>query len=252
MVVLISALIGWLLSPFVSLLTARPPLLSGAEPLDLKFRCDACRNPIAVKDAVPVFSFVWLRGKCRACGQSIAWDMAAEVGAVVISAFIAWRLGWHSDLPAYILLGLVTVIVVLVDARIHRIAYRLVQPAALASFILLAISTFVDHEWSQLGRAVLGAIAATAFIWILRFINPAGMGDGDVRLMWLLGLFMGWNGWSFVFMGLFYGFMLGSVAGIFFMVTRKAGRKSQIAFGPYLCAGALLVVLFPSTTSLLS
>lgn len=251
MAVLISALIGWVLSPFVSLLTARPPLLKGAEPLSLQFRCDACRAPIATKDAVPVLSFVWLRGKCRACHQSIAWDGAAELGSVVISAFIAWRVGWHSDLPAYLLLGLVTVIVVLVDARIHRIAYRLVQPAAIASFVLLAVATFVDHEWSQLGRAVLGAIAATVFIWILHFINPAGMGDGDVRLMWLLGLFMGWNGWIFVFMGLFYGFMLGSLAGIFFMLTKKAGRKSQIAFGPYLCAGALLVVLFPSTTTLL-
>lgn len=243
---IIGAAVGLVAAPFVSLLTARPPLREGAEPLTLAFRCDSCRVAIAPSDAIPLVSFGRLRGRCRACAAPISrWDLAAEVGSIAVGALIGWRIGLHAELPAMLLLGLVLVSMVLVDFRIHRIATRLVYPASLAGAALLAVAAASDGTWEAWTRAVLGGLAASAFLWLLAFIAPSGMGDGDARLALLLGMFLGWRGWRHVYMGLVAGFLLGSVAGIALIVARRGTRKSQIAFGPYLAAGALLFVLWP-------
>ena len=81
---------------------------------------------------------------------------------------------------------------------------------------------------------------------MLWLISPGGIGQGDARLSLLLGMFLGWLGWRQVVIGMFAGFLLGSVGGLLLMVVRKGGRKTQIAFGPYLAVGALIVALWPS------
>lgn len=243
---IIGAVVGLVAAPWVSLLTARPPLREGAEPLTLGFRCDSCRAAIKTIDAVPLLSFVRLRGRCRSCAAPInRWDLAAEVGSIAVGALIGWRIGWHAELPAMLLLGLVLVSVILVDFRIHRIATRLIYPASLAGAVLLAIAATSNGSWDAWKRAILGGLAASAFLWLLALIAPSGMGDGDARLALFLGLFLGWRGWRHVYMGLLAGFLLGSIAGIVMIAARRGNRKSQIAFGPYLAVGALLFVLWP-------
>ena len=243
---LIGAAVGLGAAPALSLLSARPPLREGAEPLALPFRCDSCRAPIALSDAVPFVSFVRLHGRCRSCAVPISrWDLAAEVGSVAVGALVGWRIGMRAELPAMLLLGLVLVSVVLVDFRIHRIATRLIYPATVVGAALLAVAAANDGTWEWWKRAVIGGLAASAFLWLLAFIAPSGMGDGDARLALLLGLFLGWRGWRHVYLGLLAGFLLGSIAGLALIVARRGTRKSQIAFGPYLAAGGLMFVLWP-------
>jgi leader peptidase (prepilin peptidase)/N-methyltransferase len=70
------------------------------------------------------------------------------------------------------------------------------------------------------------------------------MGFGDVKLAGVLGLVLGWLGWSILLVGGFLGFLLGAVVGGALMAVRKAGRKSKIPFGPFMLAGALLAILW--------
>ena len=244
---LLGALIGFVFAPFASVLTSRPPLLDAVEMPGIPFRCDTCRATISPVDAVPIVSFLVRRGRCRSCGSSInRWDLAAEVLSVAVCALVGWRIGTVAELPAFLLLGLVSVVVVLVDARLHKIATRMIYPAAALSLALLGVAGAVHGDGKAVLRAALGGLAASAFIWLLVLIYPAGMGEGDARLVLLLGMFLGWNGWRFVYLGIFAGFMLGSVAGIILIVVKKTGRKTQIAFGPYLCIGAVFVALWPN------
>ena len=247
---IVGGVVGLILAPFVSLLSARPPLREGAEPLSLAMRCDSCRAPVALKDAVPLVSFALLRGRCRACAGRIArTDFLAEVASVVVASLIGWRVGLHAAVWAHLLLGAVLVVVVIVDFRLHKIPTRLVYPATAASVALLALASAHDGSWAAFRRAVLGALAASAFLWLLVLVAPSGMGDGDARLALLLGLFLGWQGWKHVYFGLLAGFLVGSLAGIGLMIARRGGRKMQIAFGPYLAVGALWVVLWPGVVS---
>jgi leader peptidase (prepilin peptidase) / N-methyltransferase len=242
----LGAVIAFLLAPVTSVLTTRPPLRDAEEQPSGRFRCDSCGSRVRPDDAVPVLSYLRLRGKCRTCGAAInRWDLAAEVLSLAVGALVGWRVGMHRELPAFLLLGLVSVVVVLVDARLHKIATKMIYPAAAAGFALLAVAGLTTGRSDAVLRALLGGLAASAFIWLLVIIYPAGMGDGDARLVLFLGLYLGWFGWRYVYIGMMAGFLLGSVCGIVLMVVKKTGRKTQIAFGPYLCAGAMFVALWP-------
>jgi leader peptidase (prepilin peptidase)/N-methyltransferase len=94
-----------------------------------------------------------------------------------------------------------------------------------------------------LGHALVGGGGAWLLLLLVHLVSPRGMGFGDVRLAFVLGLFLGWLGYSHVVLGLFAGFLLGSVAGIVLVVGRRRSRKDAIPFGPFLAAGALLAVL---------
>jgi leader peptidase (prepilin peptidase)/N-methyltransferase len=75
-------------------------------------------------------------------------------------------------------------------------------------------------------------------------VHPAGMGYGDVKLAGLLGLYLGWLGWGPVLVGTFTGFLLGGLVGVALLVTRRAGRRTAIPFGPFMLGGAMLALFF--------
>ncbi len=92
--------------------------------------------------------------------------------------------------------------------------------------------------------ALLGAALAWVLLLVVHLVQPAGMGFGDVRLSFVLGLFLGWLDLRLVLIGLFLGFLLGSVLGVLLVLLRLRGRRDHIPFGPFLAAGAALAVFF--------
>jgi leader peptidase (prepilin peptidase) / N-methyltransferase len=252
----IGCIVGLVLAPLVSVLTSRPPLLDATELPGVPFRCDACRAQLSVRDSLPIVSFLSLGGKCRSCKAPInRWDLGAEVLSILLCGFVGWRVGVRWDLPAHLVVAAMGATVILVDARLHKIATRLVYPVAGVVAALLGLAVLADGSsgfvlW-DLGRALICGFAAFAFIWILGLISPAGMGDGDARLVLSLGMLLGWHSFRIGYFGLLAGFLLGSVFGVMLMVIKRAGRKTQIAFGPYLVAGALLVAVWPSAFDIL-
>ncbi|MEV4927081.1 prepilin peptidase [Streptomyces roseoverticillatus] len=95
-------------------------------------------------------------------------------------------------------------------------------------------------EPGSLARALAAAVALGAGYLVLAF---AGMGMGDVKLAPAAGALLGWHSWSAVITGTFTGFLLGAVAAVTLVVTGRAHRKEQAAFGPFLLAGTLSVSL---------
>lgn len=230
-------------------------MLDATERLGLSFRCDRCAAPLRVLDTVPVMSFLMRRGRCRSCGASIPLHQpVSEALTIAVAMLIGWRVGWAWALPAHLVLGFVSVCVVIIDYRLHKIPTRLVYPAAAIAAIALLVAAVVDDTMSSFVRAGLGGLLASGFLWLLVLFVPAGMGQGDARLSLLVGLLLGWHGWPHVYLGLLAGFMFGSVFGIALVIAKRLstrtkvrdGLKTQIAFGPYLCAGALLFSLWPS------
>ncbi|MGY1985973.1 prepilin peptidase [Blastococcus sp. SYSU DS0669] len=129
-----------------------------------------------------------------------------------------------------------------VDLAAHRLPDRVVLPAAAVCGAALLVDAAVLGTWLPLGRA--GAAGAVALLvpGVLRLLAPAALGLGDVKLLGLLGLVLGWFGWGVLLAGVFLGLLTGAAVSVALVATRRAGWRSTVPFGPPLLAGAVLAL----------
>jgi leader peptidase (prepilin peptidase)/N-methyltransferase len=187
----------------------------------------------------------WRRGR-PVSPQRLA--CTALTGAV-LGALAGAAAGWSALLPALLALALATTPLVLIDFEHHRLPDRLVRPAAVAGLVLLLLAAIIRRDWHALLRAGEGGAAVYAVFYLLMFISPKSFGFGDVKLGGILGGYLGWFGWAYVYYGIFAGFLLGSVLSVALLASRRATLKTAIAFGPMLIFGSLVVVAFDITPS---
>jgi leader peptidase (prepilin peptidase)/N-methyltransferase len=207
--------------------------------------CPACNTQLATRDNIPVVSWLILRGHCRTCGEAISIRYPLiEILTGVLFAAVGARYSHSWALPAFLVLTAALIAISAIDLEHFIIPNRIVYPVGFASVILLAFAALMGHDWPSFVRALLGAIAAFSFFFVLHVVAPGGMGFGDVRLSFILGMFLGWLGWAYVFGGLFSGFLYGAVIGMVLIAFGRRGRRQHIPFGPFLAAGTMTFVLF--------
>lgn len=148
--------------------------------------------------------------------------------------------GW--EVPAYLVFFTCLVAITVIDFQLQIIPNRIVYPTIFASVPLLALAALARGDWDRFGQALLGATLAWLALLILHLISPAGMGFGDVRLAFVLGLFLGWIDLGHVITGLFLGVLLIAVVGIALAALRLRSLQEHIAFGPFLAAGSTAAV----------
>jgi leader peptidase (prepilin peptidase) / N-methyltransferase len=168
--------------------------------------------------------------------------LAAAVGAVASTAVVL-RFGVSSELPAWGWFVLVGLLLGIVDVREHRLPNRVLLPGTAVALLLLTVAALVSDRWDDLGRGLLAGLACFALLLAMALISPSGLGMGDVKLVALTGLYLGWLGWPSVITGLFLGFLLQGLLGLCLIATRRAGLTSDLPFGPALLAGALASAL---------
>lgn len=177
--------------------------------------CPACDTRIGPLENVPVLSWLVLRGRCRHCGVGIPVRYPlVEAGTAALFAAFGARFAGSWVLPAYLLLAAALVAISLIDLDHLVIPNRIVYPVGFASVGLLALASAGEHDWGALGRSGLAGLAYFAVFYGLWFVAPKAMGFGDVRLAAVLGMHLGWLGWSALGLGMFLPFLVGSVAGI--------------------------------------
>jgi leader peptidase (prepilin peptidase)/N-methyltransferase len=160
--------------------------------------------------------------------------------AVVALGTVAGAVGVRPQLPAYLWLAAVGVTLAVIDMETLRLPDRLTIPSYPVGLVLLALPA----DWSALGRAVLGAVVAGGASLLLALLAPRGaLGLGDVKLLGVLGLFLGWLGWGVLVVGVALGFAIGALAAVAMLASRRAGLRDHLAFGPWLIAGALVAVV---------
>ncbi len=161
---------------------------------------------------------------------------------VALFAGAGLRFGADWVVPAYLVFFLCLVSISVIDAQRQIIPNRIVYPTIFASLPLLALAALAEGEWDRFGHAVMGASLAWLALFVIHMISPSGMGFGDVRLAFVLGLFLGWISLGHVVTGLFLGVLLISAVGIVLAVLRLRSLQEHIAFGPFLAAGSTLAV----------
>lgn len=183
-------------------------------------------------------------GRCPACGQRIGPPpgVVEAVTALVLAA-LAWRVPAPLTLLALCWVAVLGVALAFVDAAVHRLPDRLTLAAFAGAVGLLGAATLAGGRPGQLRTALVCALAVAGFYLILALISPAGMGLGDGKAAFSVGLATGWFGWPVAFLGTAAGFLFAGLFAAALLVLRRAGRKDHIPHGPFMFAGALTAIL---------
>jgi leader peptidase (prepilin peptidase)/N-methyltransferase len=232
--------LGLLIGSFLNVVIWRVP--RGESVVSPPSHCPGCDNEIKARDNVPVLSWLWLRGRCRHCGTRISPRYPlVELGTGLLFAGVAWHFGPHFVVVPYLYLAAVAVALTFIDLDHHRLPDVLTLPSYPVALALLGVTTLVDHTGhTPLLRAVLAGLALYAFYEVLAFIQPRGMGFGDVKLSGVLGIYLGWLGWGQLLVGAFLAFLIGGVVSIGLVLFAGAGRKTKVPFGPFMLLGTFL------------
>jgi leader peptidase (prepilin peptidase)/N-methyltransferase len=182
--------------------------------------------------------FPWDRGRF---GPPAVPSPAAELVAGALFAVVAVvRPAW--DLPAFLFLVAVGLLLALVDLRHRLLPNRVLVPAYAVSVALLTVAAAAQGEWSRLARAGAGAVVLFAAFLVLALVAPSGLGMGDVKLAALLGLHLGWLGWRPLVLGATAGFVVQALVAVVLLTARRVDREGALPFGPAMLAGALLAI----------
>jgi leader peptidase (prepilin peptidase)/N-methyltransferase len=200
-------------------------------------RCPGCGREIRAWENIPIVSFIVLGGKCAGCGGAISWRYPA-VELLTATGFVAIFLLDGPGIPLLRDLVFFSLLVPIVFIDIdHRIIPDELSLGGLAAGLLVSFLPGGDWKGSIAGALLGGGILYATAVLYEKVRGAEGMGGGDIKLLAMIGAFVGWRG---TLATIFVGSFLGAVGGILSMRKGGEGLKTAIPFGPYLCVAALL------------
>ncbi len=203
-------------------------------------RCPSCGSRIAPYDNLPLVSYFILRGRCRHCGSriSIQYPVVEGIsGLFLILLFL--RFGWSLKVPVYFLFLSALLVIAFVDARKGIIPDSISIPLLVLGLLLSPLTTGLKE--ALFGALLGGGLLLSIAILYYHFTGKEGMGGGDVKLLAMIGAFLGWRG---VFYSLFIGSATGSIVGVILSILKgRSLRHQPVPFGPFLSLGAVVYLL---------
>lgn len=179
------------------------------------------------------------RAAVRPSPARVALTSGAAAAALAGAPAIA---GLRPATLALVWFGAAAVVLVGVDLACHRLPDRVTYPAAVVCAVLLLVDAAATGTVPAFLRAVLAALLSLAVAGAARLLSPAGLGLGDVKLLGLLGLVLGWAGWGVLMAGVFAGFLIGALGSLVLLAVGRAGWRTALPFGPPLLVGAYVAL----------
>jgi leader peptidase (prepilin peptidase)/N-methyltransferase len=232
--IVFSALIGMIIASFLNVCIDRLPenqsLILPAS------HCSSCNRRLSVKDLIPVFSYLWLRGRCRYCRASIPRRILwVEISTGALFALLYWYYGLTAELAVTIFFSSLLIVIGVIDLERGLILNKLVYPGI---SIALLVSIFLPPHIKN--AAIGGGIGFGLFILIV-LVSRGGMGWGDVKLATLLGVV---TGYPLVFIALLLAIISGGLTAIVLLLLKIRKRKEPIPFGPFLSLSTIVTLLW--------
>jgi leader peptidase (prepilin peptidase)/N-methyltransferase len=199
--------------------------------------CPQCRTPVRGYDNIPLVSYLLLRGKCRSCGAKISWRyplVEALTGGFAVALYL--KFGLTLGFFAFFVFAAALLVITFIDLD-HRIIPDVISLPGIA--VGFGLSFFLPAPaWTE---SLIGLLAGGGSLYLVAIGYEAltkreGMGGGDVKLLAMIGA---WLGWKAVLFTIFFASLTGTVVGGGAMLIQKQGRHYAIPFGPFLAFGAL-------------
>lgn len=199
--------------------------------------CTSCNRRLTAVDLIPVFSYIYLRGKCRTCGEKISpIYVMTELVTGIFFAFSYWYIGFSFELVVALLFISLLMIIVVSD-----FAYMLIPDKVLLFFLPLIVVGRIFSPLTPWWDSILGAAVGFGLLLFIAILSKGGMGGGDIKLFFLIGYVLGTFN---TLLTLFLASIIGMIAGIIVIIIRKQGRKTPLPFGPSIALAAIIVYFF--------
>jgi len=208
--------------------------------------CEACQHKLAVKDLIPVFSYLRLRGRCRYCQTSVPRRLFwVELATGVVFALLAWHFGLSPALGIMAFYACLFIIIFVIDLEHGLILNKVVYPGMVVALLLALLPQPWLTQWIVTGiaNAALGGAIGFALFLLIAIVSRGGMGWGDVKLAALIGLA---TGFPLVFFSIIMGAILGGIVAVALVIAKKRKRRQTIPFGPFLALAAMITLLWGS------
>ena len=204
--------------------------------------CPLCSHQICWYDNIPLISYLLLLGKCRGCGARISLKYPlVELLNGVLTLLLFLRFGPTPVFAALFIFCSALVVITFIDIEHQIIPDEISLPGIVIGFVL---SFFLQgHSWLNSLLGILlggGSLLAVAYLY-QRLTGKEGMGGGDIKLLAMMGAFLGWKAVPFI---VFASSLVGSLFGITIMLLQKKDSKLAIPFGPYLAFCAVLYIFY--------
>ena len=199
--------------------------------------CPNCGNTLKPYDMIPVFSWLFLKGKCRFCKASISirYPIVEFIGAI-LATLIFHHYGFTWFTPVVFVFSMVLLATAFIDFDTMEI------PNGIVIFLLLYALLFIviDQNLTVFDRFI-GFFSASLPMVLINCIVKDSFGGGDIKLMAVCGIILGWQNTVFA---MFIAILLAGCYGMYLIITKKVEKGAHIAFGPYLCVGIFIAMLY--------
>jgi leader peptidase (prepilin peptidase)/N-methyltransferase len=240
---------GAIVGSFLNVCIARLP--NGESVIHPPSHCPYCNNGIRFYDNIPLISYLLLKARCRSCGKPISPRyFVVELLMASLSVALYYEFGLGVAFFAGFVFVAAMIVISFIDLDVRIVPDVISLPGIAVGLLISVIVRYgvedpiglVPAPISALVGVLLGGGFLFAVGWAYEyFTGVEGMGGGDVKLLAMIGAFLGWPSIPFT---LFAASLTGSVVGLTFMIVKGVGRRFALPFAPFLCLGALLYLFF--------
>lgn len=234
MIILLVTLFGLCVGSFLNVLIDR--IVRSESVIKGRSYCESCKKDLQFLDLIPVISFVLLKGKCRYCKTQLSlYYPLVEITTGILFALVVLYFG-ISSIPLilyYLFLVFSLIAIFFTDLKYGIIPDKVLFPAILVSFVYLLLNT------QYLILNTISGVGSFLFFLLLFLITKGrGMGLGDVKYAFFMGLFLGFPK---IISGLYVAFLTGALVSLILIIGgKKKFRGSTVPFGPFLVIGTLV------------
>lgn len=248
MIGLLMVILGLVFGSFVNVVIYRLP--KGKSIVSPGSRCPRCDKDISWYDNIPLVSFLLLKGRCRYCKVKISSRyFVVELITGLIFLALYMKFGLTANLPIYILFFLSLLIMSFIDIDTYLISDVIVLPCIVLGVILSSAFPGMHYNLTKMGSFIYSIVGMLVGGGILVFLAIIGkllfkkeaMGGGDIKLLAMIGAFLGWK---CVFISIFFASLLGTVISFILIGLKKKKIDDYVPFGPYLGLGAVVSLFY--------
>jgi len=241
-------ILGTIAGSFINCLVWR---INNKETILGRSYCPKCKHGLGFFDLFPLISFAWLKASCRYCKEKISWQYPLiEILVGLVFVFVYQFTGFDllsndfANIKFYELIFRFILSTLLMAAFLYDLKYYIIPDRITFSgigliFLWIVSAFFLGYytEMQMLGF-IFSGLGSAFFLFLIWFLSQGkAMGFGDVKLVFLLGLFLGW---PLIIPGLFISFFLGALIGVLLIAFKKKKMKSEVPFGPFLIIGTYI------------
>ena len=208
--------------------------------------CPSCKKQIRWYDNIPIFSYVFLKAKCRDCSAKINVKyLLVELICALSFVWFFYLFGLSLTTLLFFILSIFFIIIFFIDLKHFIIPNELTFPLMAIGLLKSFDPNLNQYLFPNFLNSLIGGVAGYLIIWMIIFIykrlrNKEGMGLGDAKLLSAIGFWFGWISIPFI---LFFSSFIALVLAIPSLINKSKNLSSQIPFGPYLILGCILYLL---------